>query len=168
MTIPPSVAINTLFPCAHLPLRTSSLARSYLPSRVCPRVCYRAFAIAGLRSRSTRGQSSLQDFARDPPVVNPHRRTSLAIHPWSIIIAGLRSRYTRGQSSSQDFACAPPLAKYHRRTSCARFLIIWQSTLGQSSSHDCRLAILRTNLGQSAIAPSVPNQSAIYPSSPAP
>ena len=149
MTIPPSVAINTLFPCAHLPLRVY----------ICPREFALEFAIARLPS---------QDFTCDLLVVTPYCRTLLAIHPWSIIIARLCLRSICGQISLQDFACNPPLAKYPCRTLCDRFLIIWQSTLGQSSSHDCCLAILQTNLGQPAIAPSVSDRSAIYPSSPAP
>ena len=173
--------------CCHqhsLPLRASSLTRIFpcafvsalasLPSSLLSCVCHCmtllaihlwSIIIVRLCSRSTRGQSSLQDFARDLPVVNPHRRTLLAIYPWSIIIAGLCLRSTRGQSLLQDFACDPPLAKYYWKTLCTRFLIIWRSTLGQSSSHDCCLAILQTNLGQPAIAPSVPDRSAIYPSS---
>ena len=65
--------------------------------------------ITGLCLRSTLGQSSLPDFARDPPLgkthcrtCKHHRRTLLAIHPWANIIAGLYSRSTLGQTSSQD------------------------------------------------------------------
>ena len=39
--------------------------------------------IAGLCLRSTLGQTSLQDFTRDPPLTKPHCRTLPAIHPWS-------------------------------------------------------------------------------------
>ena len=59
--------------------------------------------IAGLRSRSTLGQISSQDFARDPPLGKHYRRTSLMIHPWANIIAGLRLQSTLGQTPSQDF-----------------------------------------------------------------
>ena len=73
--------------------------------------------IAGLRSRSTLGQTSSQDFACDPPLGKHHRRTSFANHPWANIIAGLCSRSTLGQTSLQDFVCKPPLGKHHCRTS---------------------------------------------------
>ena len=148
-----------IFPCAF----ASSLARLHLPlyTRIYP-LAYLSWLsivaqsslshlaihlwanlIAGLRSRSTLGQTSSQDFARDPPLGKPHCRTSLTIHPLANLIAGLCSQSTLGQTSSQDFARDPPLGKHHRRTSLA--IHPWanliaglrsRSTLGQTSSQN--------------------------------
>ena len=72
--------------------------------------------IAGLCSRSTLGQTSLQDFACDPPLGKHHCKTLLSIHPWANIIARLCLQNTLGQTSLQDIACNPLLGKHHCRT----------------------------------------------------
>lgn len=109
----------------------------------------------------------LQDFACNLLVVNYYSKILLAIYPWLIIIAKFCSQSIRSPLLLQNFACNWSLAKYYCRTLYNWFLIIKQSTLGQLLLHDCYLAILQTNLGQFAIAPSVPDWSTIYLSFPA-
>ena len=53
--------------------------------------------IAGLCSQFTFGQTSSQDFARDPPLGKHYRRTLLAIYAWPNPIAWLCPRSSSGQ-----------------------------------------------------------------------
>ena len=111
-TFPPlqfSCVFASSFAHLHLPLRICNCLCAHLPLHVCICPCKSAlkFAIARyncrtllavyswsiiiteLCLRSTRSQTSLQDFACNPPLIKPHCRTLSAIYLWSIIFVQL-------------------------------------------------------------------------------
>ena len=65
--------------------------------------------IARLRSRSTLGQTLLQDFVRDLLLGKYHCKTLLATYSLANLIAGFHSQFTLGQTSLQDSARNLPL-----------------------------------------------------------